>query len=66
MVTDGLYEWERSGQIWGWENFMEFVESQLPLNPKRFWESLQLKIREAIGSEDTGDDQTMLYWEAKL
>ena len=66
MVTDGLYEWERSGQIWGWGSFMEFVESQLPLNPERFWESLQLKIREAIGSEDTGDDQTMLYWEAKL
>ena len=66
MVTDGLYEWERSGQIWGWESFMEFVENQLPLNPEQFWESLQLKIREAIGSEDTGDDQTMLYWEAKL
>jgi len=64
MVTDGLYEWQCNGELWGWERFLEFVRAHAECGPEAFWNQLQTLIaqrRESGGEAD--DDQTFLYWE---
>ncbi len=66
MVTDGVYEWEiNENEMWTWEEFIFFVEENSKLDPMKFWDSLQYKIKNAVIDGNTGDDQTMLYWETK-
>ncbi len=65
MLTDGLYEWESDGGLWGWDRFTEFLQRQLPIDPERLWRTLQEMIQQATGRVDTGDDKTMLFWERK-
>ena len=66
MVTDGLYEWEVEGEIWGWRSFVEFVKQNSRISPQAFWEKLQDKIHPGPGeNREAEDDQTFLYWERK-
>lgn len=63
VVTDGLYEWNKNNEIWGWDAFVNFIKEHPQLEPEVFWHRLQQVIREE-GDEgsDSSDDQTMLYW----
>ncbi|MEO0797084.1 MAG: SpoIIE family protein phosphatase [Verrucomicrobiota bacterium] len=61
MVTDGLYEWERGEELWGWENFVEFLQDRLHEGPESVWRALRKEI-DANGAP-CNDDQTFLYWQ---
>ncbi|OIO60215.1 MAG: hypothetical protein COZ46_07750 [Verrucomicrobia bacterium CG_4_10_14_3_um_filter_43_23] len=63
MVTDGLYEVETAGKIWGWDNLVNFIQSRGVSDPKELWDELQQVINAASPDRDTGDDQTILHWE---
>lgn len=65
LVTDGLYEWSRTGEPWGWEAFEQFVRTHAPFEPEDFWEKLQEIIRGELGAESSLDDQTLLCWKRK-
>jgi len=65
MVTDGLYEWRDQEPRWQWEDFVRFVEKQLPLEPEQLWAALTGKTRQAQNGHDSRDDQTMLFWKFK-
>jgi serine phosphatase RsbU (regulator of sigma subunit)/anti-sigma regulatory factor (Ser/Thr protein kinase) len=63
MVTDGLYEWEKDGDIWGWEPLMDYFKANHRQAPETFWDGLQALIRaEADDPTEASDDQTLLYW----
>lgn len=64
IVTDGLYEWEYDGHIWGWENFLNFIPSNLT-SPITIWNSIQEEILEHSRGNENTDDQTILFWELK-
>lgn len=65
MVTDGLYEWEIGGDIWGWDPFVEFFVESADAKPEVFWNRLQNLIHSKADDPTTSsDDQTMLYWKA--
>ncbi|MGF1451931.1 MAG: SpoIIE family protein phosphatase [Opitutales bacterium] len=66
MVTDGLYEWERGGDIWGWDAFIDFFLKNREQDPLDLWDALCAKI-DAESSEglEAGDDRTILYWKRR-
>ena len=63
MVTDGLYEWECNGEIWGWETLIDYIRQNIDLESEVFWHKLQHTIT-TTGCADaaTSDDMTLLYW----
>lgn len=64
MVTDGLYEWEVGGDIWGWEPLMKLFQDGRFIDGEAFWNALQWIIRkEADDPHSSSDDQTILFWE---
>jgi serine phosphatase RsbU (regulator of sigma subunit)/anti-sigma regulatory factor (Ser/Thr protein kinase) len=60
LVTDGLFEWERNGVIWGWDAFLDFIKPEHFYRPQLLWERLQTLIK--TGNEDRMDDQALLSW----
>ena len=66
MITDGLYEWEEKEEIWGWENFMDFLGPRYFEQPKALWEDLQQAITRAAPDDEARDDQTLLCWKYNL
>ncbi|MBK1857452.1 SpoIIE family protein phosphatase [Cerasicoccus arenae] len=61
MVTDGLFEWARDGEIWGWKNFTEFLMPLQKESPETIWKLLRKEIDGA--HVPANDDQTFLYWQ---
>lgn len=61
MVTDGLFEWSRDGEIWGWENFVDFIMARKDQNTEQIWLDLRAEIDNA--HEPANDDQTFLCWQ---
>lgn len=61
MITDGLFEWSRDGEMWGWQNLVEFLMARKHLETEQIWKEL----REVIDSahEPVNDDQTFLCWQ---
>lgn len=66
MITDGLYEWDKDNEIWGWENFMEFVGPRYFQEPEGLWNDLQEAITRAGPNQEARDDQTLLCWKSNL
>lgn len=64
MVTDGLYEWDFEGDVWGWEAFLDFFRGYLDSPPLTFWNALSDKIATdgAEAVDEASDDRTILYW----
>ncbi|HCR37401.1 MAG TPA: hypothetical protein DIU37_04560 [Opitutae bacterium] len=60
MVTDGLFEWEKDGSIWGWDAFIKSITPQSFLDPDGLWRSLDALMAGHV--EMPPDDQTMLCW----
>jgi len=61
MVTDGLFEWDYDGDVWGWPRFLEFLEARKAAPADAIWRELRSEI-DAHASQ-THDDQTFLCWE---
>jgi len=61
MVTDGLYEWSRDGEVWGWDNMVKFLEQRQEKDAETIWKELREKIDSA--HEPVNDDQTFLCWQ---
>ncbi|WP_309399235.1 SpoIIE family protein phosphatase [Cerasicoccus maritimus] len=61
IVTDGLFEWSRDGDIWGWENFVNFLMQRKNHPPESIWKDLRAEIDHA--HEPANDDQTFLCWQ---
>ena len=63
MVTDGLYEWEVGGDVWGWEAFLGFYQRNAEATPEAFWRSLCHEIAcHGDDESEASDDRTILYW----
>lgn len=65
VVTDGLYEWDQGGEIFGWENFKKLADKELHNGAARFWETIQGFIGKDFEEKEREDDQTMLFWRMK-
>lgn len=61
MVTDGLFEWSRDGDIWGWQNLVDFLIARKSQSAESIWKELREEIDSA--HEPVNDDQTFLCWE---
>lgn len=61
MVTDGLYEWSRDGEIWGWDNLVNFLMERRADPVESIWKALRQEIDSA--HEPVNDDQTFLCWQ---
>lgn len=62
MVTDGIFEWEKDGEVWGWEAFYSFALQERKLPPQAFWDSLMSRIGLEADSDSLADDQTCILW----
>ena len=63
VVTDGLFEWEHEGSIWGWNAFLNYVKPEHFYKPHVLWDSLRALIESE--SEERMDDQALLSWALK-
>ena len=63
LVTDGLFEWEDEGVVWGWDAFSNYVKPEHFYKPKFLWNSLRTLMES--GSEERVDDQALLSWALK-
>ena len=65
LVTDGLYEWETTGDLAGaWVRLADLIRSRREEGGAALWETLQQHIQAASpGQADARDDQTLLVWE---
>jgi len=61
MVTDGLFEWTRDGEFWGWDRLVEFLMTRKDLPAEAIWRDLRDEID--AHSLPTDDDQTFLCWQ---
>ncbi|WP_309386156.1 SpoIIE family protein phosphatase [Cerasicoccus frondis] len=61
LVTDGLFEWSRDGELWGWDNFVEFLMARKENDTESIWKELRAEIDGA--HEPANDDQTFLCWQ---
>ncbi|MGE9297034.1 MAG: PP2C family protein-serine/threonine phosphatase, partial [Puniceicoccales bacterium] len=61
MVTDGLFEWTRSDELWGWNNFVEFLRARNDIPALDIWRQLRNEID--AHASPTDDDQTFLCWQ---
>ncbi|MGJ3241428.1 MAG: SpoIIE family protein phosphatase [Opitutales bacterium] len=62
LVTDGVYEWEHDGSVWGWPAFKAYLESHLDAGPEAFWDAFIAHITDQTSDREIADDQTFLYW----
>ena len=62
MVTDGIFEWETRGDIWGWAAFLQFCEKNRGLPSAEFMDHLTQVISEESGNAPLSDDQTCIIW----
>ncbi len=65
IVSDGVYEWLRDDQIWGWQRFLDFTKSHFQSGPESMWKALQEEIKQGVQDHDTLDDQALLWWHLK-
>ena len=63
MITDGLYEWSRDGEIWGWDKLVEFLMARRHLQTEEIWKQLREEVDSA--HLPVNDDQTFLCWQKK-
>jgi serine phosphatase RsbU (regulator of sigma subunit) len=65
LVTDGLYEWETTGDLAGaWARLAGLVRSRREEGGAALWDTIQQKIlADSPGQPDARDDQTLLVWE---
>jgi len=65
LVTDGLYEWETTGDMAGaWARLAGLIRERREEGGAALWETIQQKIQaDAPGQPDARDDQTLLVWE---
>lgn len=63
LFTDGCYEWEEQGQMFGWERLQELAVSRSS-DPAGMWESLVGRIESAYAESEKPrtDDATMIHW----
>lgn len=57
--TDGCYEWDRHSQDFGWDRFVEIVDSHRGSSAGELWNHLCARIREQYGPNPE-DDCTLL------
>ena len=62
MVTDGIFEWEKHGEIWGWAAFLQFCKKNRGLPSDEFMRHLTQVIQEESGNAPLSDDQTCILW----
>ena len=62
MVTDGIFEWEQNGEIWGWDAFLKFCENNRGLPSDAFMTQLAEVIQKENGDAPLADDQTCIIW----
>jgi serine phosphatase RsbU (regulator of sigma subunit) len=65
LVTDGLYEWETSGDLAGaWSRLAGLIRSRREEGGAALWDTLQQRIlADSPDQSDARDDQTLLVWE---
>ncbi|HTB63207.1 MAG TPA: PP2C family protein-serine/threonine phosphatase, partial [Opitutales bacterium] len=65
MVTDGLYEWEATGDAAGaWTRLADMLRARRSEGGEALWDAIQKRIHDAAPTEtDPRDDQTLLVWE---
>lgn len=61
MVTDGCFEWEEAGQLYGWERFCTLARGATETEPEVFWCELQHMIDVHVPSKKRKDDETFFY-----
>lgn len=59
FITDGCYEWDRSGSDSGWENFIAFIDSHRATPAIDLWNDLRNRIHTHPGAA-LDDDCTLL------
>jgi len=64
LVTDGLYEWETTGDLTGaWARLAGIIRASREQGGAALWDALQQRIQVAMpGQADARDDQTLLVW----
>lgn len=62
MVSDGIFEWETSEGIWGWQAFLEYCENNRSLPSNQFIDHLTDMIAIESAHAPISDDQTCIIW----
>jgi hypothetical protein len=68
MVTDGLYEWETTGDAAGaWTHLADMLRTRRAEGGEILWEAIQQRIHAASPNEtEPRDDQTLLVWQCAI
>ena len=62
FVTDGCYEWDRHDHDSGWEQFVDYMDTNRTTPPSSLWDGLIQRIHEQHGT-DLEDDCTLITLE---
>ncbi|MEM6910616.1 MAG: SpoIIE family protein phosphatase [Verrucomicrobiota bacterium] len=60
FVSDGCYEWDYRGELFGWKRFTEAADRVSELGVRAMWKALQEKIDHHTDSDTRDDDCTLL------
>lgn len=63
MYTDGLYEWDLDGNIWGWGKWIDFIKKYRDKSAEVLWEDLQAMMGNARNGKFRQDDEAFMCFD---